>query len=191
MVIIIVLDNSGLELISDLLLIEYLLKSYPSIVINLHVKQYPTFISDTTKWDLFHTLDTLLDSKEGYYITLGQAIMNFITQSRLVVLENPCWTYPILFDEISAYLPEIRTSDLFIFKGDANFRRLALDRLWPNSTPFSKVVGYFPTSVASFRTLKSELVVGIEEEKKKYAQNQDPHWMENGNWGTIQFVRKP
>lgn len=48
-------------------------------------------------------------------------------------------------------------SALVFVKGDANYRRLIGDRLWPTDTPFSDVAGYFPTRLCALRTLKAEL----------------------------------
>lgn len=61
----------------------------------------------------------------------------------------------------SSLLPakqELRDESSMVFvKGDANYRRLIGDRLWPTDTPFSDVAGYFPARLCALRTLKAEL----------------------------------
>ena len=47
-------------------------------------------------------------------------------------------------------------------KGDLNYRRLVGDRLWPPTTPFADVTAYFPGPVAALRTLKSDVIVGLD-----------------------------
>lgn len=48
-------------------------------------------------------------------------------------------------------------SSMVFVKGDANYRRLIGDRLWPTDTPFPDVAGYFPARLCALRTLKAEL----------------------------------
>lgn len=70
---------------------------------------------------------------------------------------------PIPFGNLST-LPtacapkDLRDESALVFlKGDANYRRLIGDRLWPTDTPFSDVAGYFPAKLCALRTLKAEL----------------------------------
>jgi hypothetical protein len=51
-----VLDNSGLELFTDLCLAEYLLSSGLAGKVTLHGKVAPYFVSDTLEGDLEHLL---------------------------------------------------------------------------------------------------------------------------------------
>jgi hypothetical protein len=46
-------------------------------------------------------------------------------------------------------------------KGDANYRRLIGDALWPHDTPFAHVLSYFAAPLLALRTLKSEVCVGL------------------------------
>jgi hypothetical protein len=46
-------------------------------------------------------------------------------------------------------------------KGDANYRRLIDDRLWPHDTPLVTAWGYLPAPLVALRTLKSEVCVGL------------------------------
>ncbi|KAE9259025.1 hypothetical protein PR003_g34968, partial [Phytophthora rubi] len=75
-----------------------------------------------------------------------------------------------------------------IIKGDLNYRRLLGDRLWPPSTPVEEAVPYFPTAFVSFRTLKSNPIVGIPVDVVEKLEKEDPKWRYNGKRGTIQSV---
>jgi len=81
-------------------------------------------------------------------------------------------------------IEELRSADLLIAKGDANYRRLLGDRHWPLDLPFQQVVSGYPFGVLALRTLKSEIAIGISPEK---VPTSDPDWMINGRWGLIQF----
>ncbi|OWY94239.1 hypothetical protein PHMEG_00036090 [Phytophthora megakarya] len=77
---------------------------------------------------------------------------------------------------------------MVIIKGDLNYRRLLGDRLWPPSTPVEEAIPYFPTAFVSFRTMKSDPVVGIPAEIVAKLEKEDPKWRYNGKRGTIQSV---
>ena len=73
-----------------------------------------------------------------------------------------------------------------IFKGDANYRRLVLAKMWNPSTPFNKVIGsYFVTNAISLRTMKSDCAIGIDKEIVDKVEKEDKHWRHNGKRGVI------
>jgi Damage-control phosphatase ARMT1-like domain len=53
-------------------------------------------------------------------------------------------------------------ASLTIPKGDLNYRKLVGDRDWPPTTSFTDVASYFPGTVAALRTLKSDVITGLE-----------------------------
>ena len=55
----IILDNAGFELLTDLLLADYVLSSGLSSILYLHPKSYPIFVSDVIPVDLEWTIDAL------------------------------------------------------------------------------------------------------------------------------------
>jgi hypothetical protein len=90
--------------------------------------------------------------------------------------------------EMSATLrSEMAKSDLVVFKGDMNYRRLLGDRHWGYEVPFEDIMGYFPAPVAAVRTLKAEVVCGLIPGQADETAAKDPEWMVNGQWGVIQF----
>ena len=80
----------------------------------------------------------------------------------------------------------LSSTALTICKGDANYRRLCSDAHWPRSTPFADVVGYFPSPVAALRTLKSELIVGMQAARAAELDESDPGWLTSGRYGVVQ-----
>jgi hypothetical protein len=83
---------------------------------------------------------------------------------------------------------ELSQAGLVISKGDANYRRLLGDRHWPFTTRFTEVVSYYPSDILALRTLKSELVVGLENGQAESVTVKDPDWMLNGRWGMVQYL---
>jgi len=73
-----------------------------------------------------------------------------------------------------------------IVKGDANYRRLLGDARWPHTTPFAHAIRYFPSPLVVLRTLKAEIIVGLQPGQAEQLQAEDPAWLVNGKRGIIQ-----
>ena len=80
----------------------------------------------------------------------------------------------------------LAAADLVILKGDANYRRLLGDAHWPPTTSFAAVTGYFPAPLVALRTLKAEIIVGLQPGQVERLQAEDPAWLVNGRRGLIQ-----
>lgn len=80
-------------------------------------------------------------------------------------------------------------SDLVILKGDLNYRRLLDDRRWPPTTCMEGVTAYFPRPFLTLRTLKAEVIVGLQEGEAEALTAADPDWLINGRRGIIHLVR--
>jgi hypothetical protein len=70
-----------------------------------------------------------------------------------------------------------------VLKGDLNYRRLVGDRGWPPGTPFGCATAYFPGPVAAVRTLKSDVVTGID---PAVVATLEPGWRTSGTHGLVQ-----
>ena len=79
-------------------------------------------------------------------------------------------------------------ADFLVFKGDANYRRLAEDRHWPTTTRLADITRYLPAPAAVLRTLKSELVLDLAPGQAQDLADQDRLWMINGERGVIQLL---
>lgn len=179
-------DNAGYELVADLALTDFLLSTGRAALVNLHVKSYPVFVSDAVYNDVHATLDFMMQDLHAPSQALAVRLRQFVVRGQVQILAHPFWTSPLAGWEMPDDLYQtLKTNDLLISKGDANYRRLLGDRHWPFTLPFSDVVGYLPSGVLSLRTLKSEVAVGIDPGR---IPTNDPDWMINGRWGLIQFA---
>lgn len=184
----IVLDNIGLELLGDLCLADYFLNRYQAVNIIFHVKAHPTFVSDAIESDVFHMIQSLASDKLKSVRALGTRLQNSLTNSRIMLTTNWFWTSPLSGWEMpKALWRRLQKSDLVIWKGDANYRRLLGDRHWPSQTLLSDILWYAPTAFLAIRTLKANVVCGLTPRQNSDLDNQDPDWMINGKWGLIQF----
>lgn len=184
-----IIDNAGFELFCDLCLVDFLLDTGIANQIYLHLKPHPLFVSDAMIKDVDHTIELLtVDSNEQVQL-LGCRLQNYITQGRLLYREDYFWTAPLPFWEMPARLrKELAQSSMVLIKGDANYRRLLGDCEWSFTACFADIVCYFPAPCVAMRTLKSELAAGLQPAQVERLNQQDPHWLTNGEWGVIQFV---
>ncbi|MEV6547682.1 ARMT1-like domain-containing protein [Streptomyces sp. NPDC051597] len=75
---------------------------------------------------------------------------------------------------------------LTILKGDLNYRQLVGDRLWDATTAFADCTAYFPGAVAAFRTLKSDVIVGLEQKALDALEQSGAAWRTSGTHALIQ-----
>jgi len=184
-----VADNSGPELCSDLVLLDYLLRSGLIAFARLHLKRLPFFVSDAMVADAFEAITALSHSSSAPVQALAARLAEHLASGRLALRDHGCWASPLLFSALPGDLAtELAASDLLLLKGDANYRRVLEDRHWPPTTSLGVVTGFMPTSFAVLRTLKSELVVGLAAGQAEALATQDPTWLIDGERGVIQLV---
>lgn len=86
-----------------------------------------------------------------------------MTDGRLTVRAHPFSCAPLPYADMPDDLrAEFASATLTVVKGDLNYRRLVGDRMWPPTTPFDEVTAYFPGPVAALRTLKSDVITGLD-----------------------------
>jgi damage-control phosphatase, subfamily III len=162
----IVLDNAGFELFVDLILAGYLLSSGLATHVVLHPKDIPWFVSDVLPSDFAELLNALANPK-GFYETpsedellqnktpeplaekeagdlsfLFQNWSQLYAQGQVILRPNRFWTHPGSFWRLPGVAKELyedlKTSDVIIFKGDLNYRKLTGDVSFP-SLPATRV----------------------------------------------------
>lgn len=194
----IIVDNAGLELVTDLALATFLIESGVAQTVTFQLKAHPTFVSDALTADLLQTVayyaSDAVDATR--YPACQQAAVkwqDYLATGRWKCHEDFFWVQP---RAMAWDMPEpLRSNmqqhcDLAIVKGDANYRRLLGDLDWPWTTSFAEIVAAdFPTPVCALRTLKSELACGLTTTATDRANAVDPHWMTNGKFGVVQFAR--
>ncbi|KEZ46589.1 hypothetical protein SAPIO_CDS0398 [Scedosporium apiospermum] len=223
----IVLDNAGFELYVDLILAGYLLSSGLATHIVLHPKSIPWFVSDVLPSDFAHLLSSLANPKPFYETPsddenlqgktpapladadaenlafLFQQWSRFHAEGQVILRPNRFWTHAGSFwrmpSEAKDLFEDLKLSELVIFKGDLNYRKLTADTDWDPTTPFTTALGPLgPGSginVLSLRTCKADVVVGLEpgvDEKLRAVEGGGGDsgarkWAWNGKWAVISF----
>ena len=151
----IVLDNAGFELFVDLILAGYLLSSNLATHVVLHPKSIPWFVSDVVPADFSALLNALADP-QSFYMTpseddkhtgnapqplseteidrllfLFENWSSFHQEGQLSIRPNRFWTQGGSYWRLPTTAPELfedlKQSELVIFKGDLNYRKLTAD----------------------------------------------------------------
>lgn len=185
-------DNVGKELFFDLALVDFLLVSGLAGKVTCYLKNQPFFVSDAMPKDLCKTIDLLMVSEDSAIQQLAKRLHNGLKSEQIIIEAPPFLTQPQMYNELpDVFREQVAAHDIAILKGDVNYRRLMGDRHWPPTTPVDVAGGYFPASFLSLRTLKAELVVGLNDEiLEKIKSEADPGWLINGKRGVITFYQK-
>lgn len=179
-------DNAGRELVSDLLLIDRLLSTGRAARVVLHLKPQPYFVSDATVHDLLTILGHL-SRHPGAVVDMTARLAAAITDGRIAIQAHAFWCSPLTFHDIPDGLAgALEESGLVIVKGDLNYRRLVGDRHWPPTSSFSDLVEHFPAPLVALRTLKSDLAVGIPEDRLALLEACEPGWRTDGTHAVLQ-----
>jgi damage-control phosphatase, subfamily III len=144
----IVLDNAGFELLTDMILAGYLLAAKLATNIILHSKTMPWFVSDVTPNDFGQLLNALQNAKSFFSegsngdppLTEGESESlsflfdhwtNLHVEGQLIVRPSDFWTEGGSYWRLPATAPhlheDLKESQLIIFKGDLNYRKLTAD----------------------------------------------------------------
>jgi len=182
-----VADNAGRELVPDLLLIDHLLLHHRVERAVLQVKPYPYYISDATTADVIDALRRLT-AAQGEAAGSGHRLWSAMTDGRLTVRADPFSCAPLPYADMPDDLrQEFAEADVTIMKGDLNYRRLIGDQLRPATTPFAVPTAYFPGPVAALRTLKSDVIVGLDARTEAaLVAAEDQRWRTSGTHALIQ-----
>lgn len=184
-------DNVGSELLFDLALSDFLLECGWAGQVHLHVKNQPFFVSDAMPGDVEATVARLKETPSPGMRALGVRLAAEMADRRLMIHTDPFWTTCLMFRGMPLHLREqLGSADLVLVKGDVNYRRLLDDLHWPFTTKMEGVTAYFPASFVVLRTLKGEIMVGLERGQAEALAAEDPTWLINGKRGVIQFVSR-
>lgn len=221
----IVLDNAGFELFVDIILAGYLLQSGLATVVILHPKNIPWFVSDVIPKDFSDLLTVLVNAKDFYETpteedkandktplplsaqeaedlqALFQNWSSLYAEGKIMLRPNAFWTeggsYWRLPKTAPSLYEDLKESELVIFKGDLNYRKLTGDvriisdivsflenanpsrqAMWDPTTPFTQAIGPLgPGSgmrTLALRTCKADVVVGLpagKDEELKATEN--------------------
>lgn len=215
-----ILDNAGYELFTDFVLASFLLDNQLVSKIRFHGKSIPWFISDVNVYDFHWTIQTMVEHEDVQLSNFGKKLDAYKQSGHIELVENEYfWTSPYEFyrmKDVDAGLYEyLATSDLLIFKGDLNYRKLLGDFNWPFDSTFETVlrgslntlnridfffcfqfknfpssIGFKPTNLCSLRTVKADIVCEVDVNLTNELSEKDPMWMETGQYGVINFISK-
>jgi hypothetical protein len=181
----VVTDNTGSELSMDLVLADTLMTLCGARV-SLHVKMHPMFVSDATERDVWDLL-AAMRAKGGAPEALASRLRRAFDEERLRVLPDFFWNGPrFLWDRPARLARELDAATIVVFKGDANYRRVVGDAIWPDGATFADATAYFPPPLVCLRTMKSDALVGVQEPRIAELDRVDPEWRINGRRGIIQ-----
>ncbi|XP_055382714.1 damage-control phosphatase ARMT1-like [Condylostylus longicornis] len=184
-------DNAGYELFTDFLLAEYIIEHKLATKIRFYIKAIPWFISDTTPEDFEWVLKYLYENNNEELKLIGNKWKSLVDQGKFILLEpdrffiSPYEYYrmkeiaPHLYDKLSE-------AHLLIIKGDLNYRKLLGDFTWDYTEKFETCLrGFNPTNICSLRTVKADLICGLEEGLAEKLFEKDSNWMLTGEYGTV------
>jgi uncharacterized protein with ATP-grasp and redox domains len=182
-------DNVGSDMLFDLALADFMLSQGWAQAVHLNLKNQPFFVSDAMPMDALHTVHLLKAAPGSGLQDLGARLDESLRAGRLVFATHPFWTTSLMFRQMPVHLrQELASSGLVLIKGDVNYRRMLDDRHWPHTTRMEEVCAYFPAPFVALRTLKGEIMVGLEAGQAESLQAEDPDWMIDGKRGVIQLV---
>ncbi|WP_326846590.1 damage-control phosphatase ARMT1 family protein [Streptomyces kaniharaensis] len=183
-------DNAGRELLPDLVLIDHLLAGGLATEVVLYVKPRPYYVSDATTTDVLLTVERLRASSSGHAKAVGRRLWQAMNQGDLSVRTHEFFCAPLSFHDMPADLrSELAGVAMTILKGDLNYRRLVGDRLWPPTTSFGETAAHFPSPVAALRTLKSDVIVGIDAATVAALDGTGEAWRTSGRHAVVQVNR--
>ncbi len=222
----IVLDNAGFELFVDFVLAGYLLQSGLATQIVLHPKSIPWFVSDVVPRDFSDLLGVLVNAK-GFYETpseeeeadgmtpkgleereerelrgLFDNWSGLYAEGKIILRPNGFWTEGGSYWRMPKTAPDLFTdlqsSELVIYKGDLNYRKLTCDAMWDPATPFTTAIGPLgPKSgvrTLALRTCKADVAVGLPEgtderirEERGETGDVGRKWAWSGKYAVVSF----
>ncbi|HWC21791.1 MAG TPA: ARMT1-like domain-containing protein [Flexivirga sp.] len=181
-------DNAARELLPDLLLIDHLLHRGLAAEVDLYVKPSPYFVSDAMPSDVIAALDRLIGFG-GPATEAGRRLWDAVQVGRVALHCQPDFCAPLHLWELPADLVRrLATASMVITKGDLNYRRLVGDNWWSPTRPFREAVDWLSAPVVALRTLKSDVIVGLDPAVVESLDQESDGWRSAGTRAVIQFA---
>lgn len=183
-----VADNTGTELALDLALVDAVLE-HPQARVVLHLKTQPMFVSDALACDAWRLISVMRE-RGPEVSALGDRLIAAFDAGRLHLAPDPFWSGPLFLWQAPRHIASaLAAASIVVIKGDANYRRLVGDAVWPPGALFSEAASYMGTSVVCARTLKSDALVGLTPDRELRLDAEHPRWRIDGSRGLVQLYR--
>ncbi|MBO0869293.1 MAG: DUF89 family protein, partial [Micromonosporaceae bacterium] len=146
----------------------------------------PYYVSDATTADFVACLRRMRAAGSAA-ADVARRIGQAAAGGRVILYTHEFYCSPLSYHQLPADLAdELGRMSLTVMKGDLNYRRLVGDLHWPATTPFADTTSYFPSPVVALRTLKSDVIVGLDPATVSHLDSCDPAWRTNGSHGLVQ-----
>jgi hypothetical protein len=143
-------------------------------------------VRDATVADVWNLVFAMRDRGDPCR-ALATRLERAFEAGQLRVLPDFFWNGPhFLWERPARIACELDRATMVIFKGDANYRRVIGDALWPPDTSLGASTGYFPAPLLLVRTMKSDAVVGLPAGLAEHLDTVDREWRLNARRGVIQ-----
>ncbi|KAK4513775.1 AB hydrolase-1 domain-containing protein [Mucor velutinosus] len=204
-----VLDNSGFEVFVDMIFADWLLQSGLAGKVVFNCKTMPWFVSDVMPKDMPMMFKNCLDrdffpakdvrSQEDVDAleTMVHRWEQYVADGKLVVRSHDFWctglSYWYMESDAPDLFSEMKQSDVVLYKGDLNYRKLVFDCDFPVTTPFKEAIGPSManrfTNIIALRTNKADPVVGLTEETKKDIEGRATRqeWRFSGKYAVVEY----
>lgn len=97
------------------------------------------------------------------------------------------YTYNLMEEKDPELYNQLKQSNVVIFKGDLNYRKLVGDIHWDPTTLFKTALqGFLPTMLVAIRTNKAETITGLVQHEVEELNKKDAAWMTSGQYAVIQ-----
>ena len=188
-----IMDNIGLEIIGDLCLADFLIHNGFFHRIRFHIKRMPWFVSDVTERDFHWTLEQLKSDQDPILNQLAERWSKYLEDGQWTIIADGFWTLPLPYHAMKSKDPELygrlSSANLLIFKGDLNYRKLGGDLQWPSEIAFDEMLqGFRPAPLVILRTLKAEIVSGLDSGRATKLSETVENWLVSGEYAVVQFA---
>jgi hypothetical protein len=181
----VVADNTGIELALDLALVGAILED-PAASVTVHLKMEPVFVSDAMPSDLWTLVDRM-HARGGDARSLANRLRAEADAGRFALAPDPFWSSPRFLHEAPPHVAEaLAGATIAVFKGDANYRRICGDAIWPPASPFASACEHLRAPLVALRTMKSDPILGLAPGTVDRLDAEDPRWRIDGRRGVIQ-----
>jgi hypothetical protein len=125
---------------------------------------------------------------------MGRRWKQYEKEGKWQYRQHPFWCSGYTFYDLPTEAPDVfldlHESNLVIFKGDLNHRKLTYDCHAPFDTPFNVAIGPMASHsgappVCSLRTVKSDVIVGLPKGLGEKLDEEEPGWKISGKYAVI------